>query len=309
MDTEIRCPRCELRFVEAAAPEDPGPIDHAHPLPSIVVPVDPSQPPSAAVPLAVMLARQSGAPLQFVAVQAGPGERISSQAYVSRRVRHARHAGVEAVGHKHLEDIDPAAAIVEHLTHTPCSFLCLASHGRSAIGEDLLGSVSERLLRRAAVPVLLVGPEVADTGSAVHSLVGCIEGPELGPAVAEVARQMASLLSADLSLIQVVHGPVPADVLDSGFLHRLAASIAPPVVEHETRRGTHGPAAAILGYAGSRSGTILAVGTHARTGLRRMVMGSVALELVRRGPWPVLIVPPALSANLRPLRFEAPAVP
>jgi nucleotide-binding universal stress UspA family protein len=57
------------------------------------------------------------------------------------------------------------------------------------------------------------------------------------------------------------------------------------------RRLTDGdPYAEILRVAQECSCDLIVMGTHGRTGLRRLLMGSVAEKVVRHAPWPVLTV-------------------
>ncbi len=50
------------------------------------------------------------------------------------------------------------------------------------------------------------------------------------------------------------------------------------------------PASAIVAYAQDAKAELIVAGTHGRTGLAEVVMGSVAQEIVRRAPCPVLTV-------------------
>jgi nucleotide-binding universal stress UspA family protein len=59
-------------------------------------------------------------------------------------------------------------------------------------------------------------------------------------------------------------------------------------VRVEVRHGT--PVDAILGCAKAHHPYLIVVGTHGRKGLRRALMGSVAEQVVRRAPVPVLTV-------------------
>ncbi|MDR7484067.1 MAG: universal stress protein [Armatimonadota bacterium] len=56
------------------------------------------------------------------------------------------------------------------------------------------------------------------------------------------------------------------------------------------------PAEAILEQA-SAGADLIVVGTHGRTGLPRLLMGSVAEAVVRRAPCPVVVVPYAILAR------------
>lgn len=52
-------------------------------------------------------------------------------------------------------------------------------------------------------------------------------------------------------------------------------------------------AVAIVDYATRRKADFIAMATHGRTGLRRLLMGSVAESVLRRSPVPVIVFPPA----------------
>ena len=67
--------------------------------------------------------------------------------------------------------------------------------------------------------------------------------------------------------------------------------IGPEVV---VRHG-EAPADALVGYAEEIGAGLVVVGTHGRRGMRHFLMGSVAEEVVRRAPCPVLTVPDAAA--------------
>jgi nucleotide-binding universal stress UspA family protein len=59
-------------------------------------------------------------------------------------------------------------------------------------------------------------------------------------------------------------------------------------VEHHLKEGD--PATEILRLAEERKVDVIVMGTHGRTGLGRLLMGSVAEQIVRKAPCPVLTV-------------------
>ncbi len=83
--------------------------------------------------------------------------RRSGQAILDRAAAAASQAGLKAetllretVG-KRLPDV-----IIAEAAAWPADLLVLGAHGRSGVGHLLLGSVSESVVRRSPVPVLLV---------------------------------------------------------------------------------------------------------------------------------------------------------
>jgi nucleotide-binding universal stress UspA family protein len=55
------------------------------------------------------------------------------------------------------------------------------------------------------------------------------------------------------------------------------------------------PVTEILGTAVAAASDIIVMGTHGRTGLQRLLLGSVAERVIRRSPTPVLAVPAAMA--------------
>lgn len=75
------------------------------------------------------------------------------------------HATLEAVERRIGDRIEvttslvegsPGRAIVEHARANDCDIIVMGTHGRGGIGRILLGSVAERVVRTATVPVLTV---------------------------------------------------------------------------------------------------------------------------------------------------------
>lgn len=73
----------------------------------------------------------------------------------------------------------------------------------------------------------------------------------------------------------------------------LAAAVLDAEVEIETRVREGRVVPAILEEAGAMKADVIVVGTHGRSGLQRLALGSVAEKIVRTARCPVLAVPPA----------------
>ena len=71
-----------------------------------------------------------------------------------------------AVEHR-LEQGDPATGILQIAQEVGCDLIVMGTHGRTGLGRLLLGSVAEKVLRKAPCPVLTVKtpfPEVRSLG-------------------------------------------------------------------------------------------------------------------------------------------------
>lgn len=303
------CPRCSLRFPTTSELDYHLRHDHAKVAPAhetprttlakglVTVCVDPERDPPAALAIAAALASQAALPAEVIAL-ARPGVAPAVvEAYLRARSRDLMAAGAPASTWHRLRGNDPVAAILDHVASGATTLVCMDTHSRTALAEIALGSVSEGVLRGSTAPVLLVGPRVPRTEMACKRIVAGIDGSELASRAAFVAADLATRLSAELLLVEVLSAPVPAggDVLETADLHRLAAALPVPA-SYDALHGPN-PAKAILDAIEGEDGTIVALGTHGRTGLHRLTAGSVALDIVRHAPCPVLVVPqPAASA-------------
>jgi nucleotide-binding universal stress UspA family protein len=111
------------------------------------------------------------------------------------------------------------------------------------------------------------------------------------------AFQLACALARDRGARLIVLHVIPVPTLQEKFAYReeveeaLAGIRAPdPQVRLERRLEVGDPAARILEAAQAIPCDLIVVGTHGRTGLGRALLGSVAEQVVRRAPCPVLTV-------------------
>jgi nucleotide-binding universal stress UspA family protein len=98
-------------------------------------------------------------------------------------------------------------------------------------------------------------------------------------------------ISADLVEFGYAY-PTPLDDNDRAKVQEALREVTPTLghvaFEHHYLRGA--PAREILEFAKSKDVDLIVMASHGRTGLARLVMGSVAEEVTRKAPCPVLIV-------------------
>jgi len=125
--------------------------------------------------------------------------------------------------------------------------------------------------------------------------------PASTPAV-DHALQWAQRLGASVTLLHVVHDPelapalatdVPGDLADAN--RALGAFAARSAVPCRVDVRTADDVAAAIAEA-ARGADYLFVGTHGRTGFRRLRLGSVATKVLRQSPAPVVCVPSPATA-------------
>jgi nucleotide-binding universal stress UspA family protein len=75
---------------------------------------------------------------------------------IGRAVERVEAVGVEA-GETIVEDDSPARAILAYADEQDCDLIVMGTHGRTGLDRALLGSMTERVVRLAPIPVLTVG--------------------------------------------------------------------------------------------------------------------------------------------------------
>lgn len=181
--------------------------------------------------------------------------------------------------------------------------------GRSA---RAFGSTAGRVVRKATCPVLVVRRGLPVPPERVLLAV------DLSPLSADVARSALSLVDRlrvgshpEVETLFVLTGRQERiirsraddepETVARGHLHRFVSAQDPGTGLRMTERLARGDAAdQILGRARDVLPDLLVVGTHGRSGFERLMIGSVAADVVRAAPTNVLVVPPeaALRAAL-----------
>jgi len=119
----------------------------------------------------------------------------------------------------------------------------------------------------------------------------------------EYAMTLASKLQAKLTLLHVIEPFVVGSVesMPYSFLQDLEDKITQAMVPYHARVTAAGlacdysivhgvPFQVIIETAGTARVDLIIMGTHGRTGLRHVLLGSVAERVVRLAPCPVLVV-------------------
>ncbi|MBI2322556.1 MAG: universal stress protein [Chloroflexi bacterium] len=146
----------------------------------VLVPLDGSATAEAAMPHAEALARQGGARLTLLRVLPPPDSYVIPEAVFVDREQVMRSLEAEALGYlravrERLEGGgltvrtttrvgDAATAILDTARAVGADLIVMATHGRSGLGRWALGSVADRVVRAAGVPVLLVRPSEPPPG-------------------------------------------------------------------------------------------------------------------------------------------------
>lgn len=265
----------------------------------VTVPVDGSPFAETVIPYALGLARAMKARLAFLRIVE---ERAADAAEEYLRGL-ADRLGAERT--LLLAEAKPASVILQQMEKRPNDLLAMTTHGRGGVLESLLGSVALHVVRESLRPLVVYRPREAAKGDGlgeavkISTVIAPVDGSDFSERILVVAAGMAKAIGAGLTLLQAVPpaglpASIPAsDVLESSYVRRTAEK-----VEHEYGIDAdwevlHGPAGdAISDYAKGQTGVLLAMSSHARTGLKQTILGSVTAECLRRSGAPILVFGP-----------------
>jgi nucleotide-binding universal stress UspA family protein len=280
----------------------------------ILVPMDFSAPSEAALAHARIFARAWGAALHVLHVT---GERLTPPH--AAEARHDEPAALRQIRDR-LTDEDrrrplkirvvergaPAGVILGYAGTAGIDLIVMGTHGRTGFAHLLMGSVAETVVRSAPCPVLTVQGTPAEPAPFTRILVPTdFSAPS--DAALDCARLLQLRFGSSIHLVHVLEdeaiaGPFGAEVFVTEspatraarlrdarerLSHRVSAA------DRESGRVTSeillGPAAStIVDYAGDNGFDLILMGTHGRTGLAHLLMGSVAERVIRASACPVM---------------------
>jgi len=213
-----------------------------------------------------------------------------------------------------LEDGPIADALRGHALRHSVDLIVMATHARKGIARVWLGSVADRLIRETGIPVLAVRPpslatEIA-SGPSFKRILVALDGSALAEKSLKPALVLASLEQAEITLLRVVnsedHIPAgemhasigPARATDVDDAQRYLAGLTVMLAEHRVSMHSAVVIAAdipraILGFAETHGSDLVAIATHGRGGVARVVIGSVADRVMTEGGISTLVLHPS----------------
>lgn len=186
----------------------------------------------------------------------------------------------------------PAEAIAAQAAQQSVDLLLMRTPARACVRRAVLGSVAEEVVRRVELPVMLVGPGCTAVAQNFDDLIICLDGTAVSEEILPLARWVRSIDLHVIAVTAVPTGHQSAEVREkSAYIERLGLAMRGEGVHADWAviPGTN-PAAAITGFAASRPTSIVALVTRGRTGLPRLLNGSVAMRVVHDATAPILVM-------------------
>jgi len=204
-------------------------------------------------------------------------------------------------------------AILDRAQDVSADLIVVGPHRGGAAGAHFLGTTADRVIRTADVPCLVVREPVPDK---VRRIGVPLDFTDPSQGALETALVLALQLapgaeteSAGAPEIRVMYVGWPMEQADNPDLEKKTIR---PELERQVKRAVscvagaesldvqievlwaNNPTEATLNWAARSDIDLLAMGTHAQSGFRRALVGSMASGVARQSPCPVLLVPPSL---------------
>jgi nucleotide-binding universal stress UspA family protein len=216
----------------------------------------------------------------------------------------------------------PPDEILRYADENEVDFILMATHGYSGIKRWAMGSVADKVIRAAKMPVFLVRVGIPDEISydkwPQKTLIVPLDGSILAESVLSHVKALAKQRGTqpvDVVLLGVCDQPLissksPETSLPVGGEKRVKQNMAS--FELESKQYLAGvkkrfkdtglkvkskvlignPAVEIIKYSSRNPFNLIVMATHGRSGLMRWVYGSVADMVLRKGSSPIFLVRP-----------------
>lgn len=299
------------------------------PIKRILCPVDFSETSGHAVDHAVALARWYNASITALHVRSpmfmpvpglpAPEKRVTEDEL--RRLQAETLACFESatatgVGVDVLVEAGQAAReILDRAVALPANLIVMGTHGAGGFEHLVLGSVTEKVLRKAPCPVLTVPPHARATSRLPFRRLACaVDFSDWSLTALELAFSLARESGAGVTLVHVIewpwHEPPPPQLselppeqaaalgeyrkrLEQSATARLAA-LTPDAIQggrDTATRVVHGkPYVQILRVAADDCADLIVMGVHGRSAADLVLFGSTTNQVVRHATCPVLTV-------------------
>lgn len=265
-----------------------------------------------AMPTARVLAQRFAATLNTVTVAEGDEEIEQARAHASTAL--GVHPDDERVAV--FAEGDPAEVIARRAEVLDPCVVCVVTHGRGRLTGALIGSVARSLLQRMTSPLVVLGPSADNPGwsprprnwpepLSVPRIVACVDGSTASERILPAAAAWAIALDMTLTVVTVVADvpppitpdPKPGPFGEHGDAATYLDQLVQPwrsetlAIDIEVVRDPLGVASGMRTYLDEHPAGLVALTTHARSGLQRAVLGATASEIVHSSVVPCLVLP------------------
>lgn len=283
---------------------------------TVVVPLDGSELSERALTYGSAIADRTGAPILLIRVaQIGADEPEMSEIRNYLRSKASRLQGRVQF---ETERGRAAETITRVAQEAGDPVIVMSTHGRGGIHRWMTGSVADEVVRSAGVPVLLVrgDKELPSADSLdLKSILVPVDGSAFSEAAVTYAVELAKSFGSRIHLLRVVDTPsayamlsrhmeaaATGDILDeiiqsmraeaTTYLEALADKVRSSGVEVKTVTLEGYPGEQVIEHERRGYFQLVVMATAGRSGVSRVIFGSVAERVLKMGRSPVMMIRP-----------------
>jgi nucleotide-binding universal stress UspA family protein len=224
----------------------------------------------------------------------------------------AREDGVSSANCHVLSGAPPFDEICRLAQQIPADLIVMPTHGYTGLKHVFLGSTAERVVQHSPCPVFVVRPRKrkSKTGrtSTAHTILvpvdfsGCSRGG-LRYAIGFANESGARIILLHATYLEYIYSSEGTALYDIPALQKTARKNAERHmrelvrtvnfgrVKFETAFTDGSPVTDICAFAKDHDVDLIITSTHGLTGLKHVLIGSIAEQVVRHAPCSVLVVP------------------
>jgi nucleotide-binding universal stress UspA family protein len=193
-----------------------------------------------------------------------------------------------------LREGDPTREIPAAAEALAADFVVMGSHGRSGFERFLLGSVTEKAMRRVHCPVLTVGqtPREAIVSPGFRRILCPVDLVGPSSRTTDMALALAEKNGAELTLLNVIENLPDETWIEQakGLLRCAVAETARDRVRIEDQVTVGSAGQEILRVADESRADLIVMGAYSSSPLARLFFGSTSRHVLRHAGCPVVIV-------------------
>jgi nucleotide-binding universal stress UspA family protein len=232
-------------------------------------------------------------------------------AFVSERLSSTASGigGPERIQLALRRNLSAASGILEFAEEEEIDLIVIGTHGRTGVGRFFLGSVTEKVVRHASIPVLTVSPESEDyrDDPSYRKILATFDFSNHSKQAVRKAFDLAAVYDAKLTVLYVIEqdvhpgyyaswresvdSEIPDIVADArkSLTETLGTADFGEVEIHvRVGKGTGRVFRTIRDFAVDHEMDLIVMGSHGLSGFERVLLGSTTERVIRVAPCPVL---------------------
>ncbi len=184
----------------------------------------------------------------------------------------------------------PYELIIREANAKKADIIVIGSHGKTGLKKLLLGSVAAKVVGHTRCPVLVVplkGPATP------KRILAATDGSKPGEAAVKQAINMTTACGGTLTVLSAVvpHGPASYRKEAEKAVEKARKAAEKAGLEAETIVREGQPHEVIVETSREKKAGLIVMGSVGKTGLDRLLIGSVAERVIGHAPCAVLVVP------------------